>query len=214
MYTTTSYDSSYMLLSLLSSYMLVLVVLLILLIVAQWKIFEKAGKPGWASIIPFYSSYVEYDAFWGDTRYFWVALLCGLLTFVPFIGFFAGIAAVVLSIILTYKKAQSFGQSVGFTLGLIFLPNIFTMILAFGNFGYIGAPEKSDSEKKVEDKVEDFVQENIVKEPHEDEANEPVCKEENPHFRVTIDEDGTVSSIKHDVVDAEMFEEDKEEEGE
>ena len=32
--------------------------ILILVIVGMWKVFVKAGKPGWASIIPIYNVYV------------------------------------------------------------------------------------------------------------------------------------------------------------
>ena len=38
----------------------------VLLIVAMWKIFQKAGKPGWAAIVPFYNSYVMYEITWGS----------------------------------------------------------------------------------------------------------------------------------------------------
>ena len=39
----------------LSTYLIVILVVAVLTIIAQWKIFSKAGKPGWASIIPIYN---------------------------------------------------------------------------------------------------------------------------------------------------------------
>lgn len=169
MYDSSYYygGDSYWLLSFISTYFLLALALLILFIVAEWKVFKKAGQPGWASIVPFYSTYIEYKAFWGDTRYFWYALICGLLSIIPVVGFIGSAIAIVFSLVLCYKKAQSFGQSVGFTIGLVFLPNIFNAILAFDkNMQYVGYPEKTDTEKKIDEKVNDFVQDNFS-EPEE-----------------------------------------------
>lgn len=98
----------------------------IISIVAMWKIFEKAGKPGWASIIPIYNLVVMFQ-------------ICGmnpwliLLNFVPFVNI---LAASILSIIMNVKLAEKFGKGVGFAIGLIFFNFIFTLILAFGNSEY------------------------------------------------------------------------------
>lgn len=48
----------------------------ILVIVAKWKLFEKAGEPGWACVVPLYDSYVLFKLSWGNGWYF-------LLTTVP-----------------------------------------------------------------------------------------------------------------------------------
>ena len=32
-----------------------LIALVVLLIISGWKVFEKAGHPGWASIVPIYN---------------------------------------------------------------------------------------------------------------------------------------------------------------
>ena len=45
-------------LGILGSLWLIILALVVLQIVSQWKLFTKAGKPGWASIIPFYSQYL------------------------------------------------------------------------------------------------------------------------------------------------------------
>lgn len=99
-------------------------IICILFIVAWWKIFEKAGEAGWKSIIPFYNYYILFKIAWGNGLLF-------LLMFIPFVNF-------IIAIILEVKLAKAYGQSGGFAVGLIFLPNIFTLILGFGSAQYVG----------------------------------------------------------------------------
>ena len=105
-------------------YCIFVLAILVITLVAQWKIFVKAGKPGWACLAPFYSQYCLFDIAWGSGWLF-------LLSFVPCVGF-------VMAIILNIKLAQAFGKGVGFAVGLIFLPIIFLLILAFSKDEYIG----------------------------------------------------------------------------
>lgn len=99
----------------------------ILGVVAMWKIFEKAGEPGWAAIIPFYNLYVLFKITWGSGWKF-------LLLLIP-------LANVVFLIITMVKLAKAFGKSGGFAVGLIFLSVIFYCILAFDQSQYLGVPE-------------------------------------------------------------------------
>lgn len=119
----------------------------VLLIIAEWKIFTKAGEKGWKSLIPFYNLYIMFKLFW-KTDMFWVVLgvslgssilagICasadinaGILTFA------AGVFNLIISIILMNRLSKSFGHGAGFTVGLIFLPNIFTLILGFNKDKY------------------------------------------------------------------------------
>ena len=93
-------------------------------IVCMWKIFVKAGKPGWGAIIPFYNTYLLFDIAWGNG---WLFLLC----LVPIVNF-------VVMIILLVKLAQAFGKGIGFAVGLFFLSIIFLAILAFDSSTYQG----------------------------------------------------------------------------
>lgn len=101
----------------------------VLAIVALWKIFAKAGEPGWAAIIPFYNLYVLFKITWGSGWKF-------LLMLIP-------IANIVIAIITMVKLAKAFGKSGGFAVGLIFLSLIFYCILAFDQSLYLGVPEKA-----------------------------------------------------------------------
>ena len=105
-------------------YYVVFLALLILILVAQWKIFVKAGKPGWGAIVPFYNLYCLFDMSFGNGWLF-------LLTLVPCVN-------VVMQIIMWVKLAKAFDKSGGFAVGLIFLPYVFLPILGFGDAEYIG----------------------------------------------------------------------------
>ncbi|HVI82318.1 MAG TPA: DUF5684 domain-containing protein [Chthoniobacterales bacterium] len=94
------------------------------MIASWWKMFTKAGQPGWAAIIPILNFY-----------FFWkVAGRPGswlILMFIPLVNF-------IIIIILCIEVARAFGKGTGFGIGLIFLPFIFYPILAFGNAQYQG----------------------------------------------------------------------------
>ncbi|MCM1498529.1 MAG: DUF5684 domain-containing protein [Clostridium sp.] len=105
-------------------YLIVALVICVLLIVACWRIYAKAGEPGWASLVPFYSNYVLFKIAFGNGWLF-------LLMFVPIVN-------IVVSIMLIFKLAKAFGQGVGFGFGLLFLSPIFLLILAFGSSEYEG----------------------------------------------------------------------------
>lgn len=114
-------------------------------IIASWKIFTKASQPGWGSIIPFYSNYIERKIFWGNGWLFLVPIICGLLNFLPFIGKLFSAIVIVFSFMTSLKKAETFGESVGFAFGLFLLAPIFNMILAFGGYQYRGVPQDGTS---------------------------------------------------------------------
>lgn len=103
----------------------------IVVLIANWKMYEKAGKPGWASIIPIYNLVVRLEIVGLPT---WMVLLY----IIPIVNF---IAMPILEIIVNLKLAKSFGQSTGFGIGLIFLNAIFIPILAFGKSTYVGPQE-------------------------------------------------------------------------
>ncbi len=99
-------------------------VICIISLIALAKVFKKAGRPGWAVIVPIYNLYVLFDIAWGKGIMF-------LLMLIPVVNF-------VIMIMLYVKLAKAFGKSGGFAAGLIFLNLIFVCILGFGSAQYIG----------------------------------------------------------------------------
>lgn len=98
--------------------------IIILMIASIWTIFSKAGKPGWAAIVPIYNVIVLLEIV--GKPWWWLLLMC-----IPIVN-------IVLLIIVIHRLSLSFGHEVGFTLGLIFLGIIFYPILGFGSSKYIG----------------------------------------------------------------------------
>ncbi len=103
---------------------LIIIAVVILMIASHWVIFTKAGKPGWASIIPIYNFWVQLEII--GKPWWWILLLL-----IPFVNIVIGVWAINL-------LSKSFGKTEGFTVGLIFLPFIFYPILAFGEATYSG----------------------------------------------------------------------------
>ncbi len=102
----------------------VLLAILVLVIAAEWVIFSKAGKPGWAAIIPIYNLIVYLQVV--GRPVWWIIL------------FFIPIVNIIIGIIVVNDLSKSFGHGVGYTLGLLFLSIIFYPILAFGGSQYVG----------------------------------------------------------------------------
>ena len=125
----------------------VAVIIYVLLIVANWKIFKKAGEGGWKSLIPVYNSYILYKISWKPAM-FWVTLLLSIAASVLtniednntclYIGGALGVVLLVISLIQIGKLSKAFGHGFWFAVGLLFLPNIFTMVLGFGGSKYLG----------------------------------------------------------------------------
>jgi len=105
-----------------TAFMIIALAVGLLLIVSMWKIFTKAGEPGWASIVPIYNMIILLKIV-GKPAW-WV-----LLMFIPFVN-------LVIFIIVYIELAKVFGKGAGFGIGLLVLPFIFFPILAFGSARY------------------------------------------------------------------------------
>jgi hypothetical protein len=103
---------------------LVWLVVAVLVIAGMWKLLTKAGKPGWAAIIPIYNIIVLLEVV--GRPIWWV-----ILFFIPFVN-------IIMGIIVLLDVAKSFGKDVVYALGLIFFPYVFIPVLGFGKAVYQG----------------------------------------------------------------------------
>jgi hypothetical protein len=99
--------------------------IVVLSIVGMWKVFAKAGKPGWAAIIPIYNMVVLLEIV--NKPLWWIILM-----FIPFVNLVVGI-------LVSIELAKCFGKDVGFAIGLVLLPFVFYPILGLGDARYAGA---------------------------------------------------------------------------
>jgi hypothetical protein len=103
--------------------------LTLLFVASYWKIFAKAGQPGWASIIPFYNFYVM-NKIGGRGPLF----LLGLL--VPFVN-------VAVFVMIVHGVSKAFGKGALYTLGIFLAAPVFVPLLAFGAAEYRGGAPKN-----------------------------------------------------------------------
>jgi hypothetical protein len=106
------------------AFFLVWLAVVVLVFVSLWKIFEKAGKPGWAGIVPIYNLIVWLEIV--GRPIWWIVLM-----FVPCVG-------IVVGIILCIDLAKSFGKDAAYGIGLALLGIVFFPMLAFGDARYVG----------------------------------------------------------------------------
>jgi hypothetical protein len=98
--------------------------IIVIVIAGFWKVFVKAGQPGWAAIIPIYNLYILLKIV---GRPWWWLILC----LIPIVN--------LVILIITYNDlSKSFGKTAGFTVGLVLLGFVFIPILGFGAAQYRG----------------------------------------------------------------------------
>ncbi len=105
-------------------FIIIYIALIVVLVASLWKIFTKAGKPGWAAIVPIYNIIVLLQII--SRPLWWI-----ILYLIPVVGIIVGIINVV-------DLAKVFGKSTGFALLMIFLPFIGYPMLGFGDAKYQG----------------------------------------------------------------------------
>lgn len=104
---------------------LIYLAIVVLVIIGFWKVFVKAGKPGWAAIVPIYNLIILLEI--AGKPIWWIVL------------FFIPIANLVAAILIGIAVAEAFGKTPGFGIGLALLGFVFYPILGFGDAQYVGA---------------------------------------------------------------------------
>ena len=100
-------------------------VVAVIAIIALWRVFSKAGRPGWAAIIPIYNIYTLVKVS-GNSGWF------TLLYFIPIVN-------IIIAVIVALGVAKNFGKSGVFGIvGLFLFSIIGYLILGFGSAQYVG----------------------------------------------------------------------------
>ena len=101
---------------------LVWLIVALVVIIALWKVFTRAGQPGWAAIIPFFNFYILCKV--AGRPGWWLILML-----IPFVNF-------IVWIILSLDVAKNFGKGAGFGIGIALLSFIFLPVLGFSDATY------------------------------------------------------------------------------
>jgi len=105
--------------------MIVMLAICVLSIIGIWKVFVKAGQPGWAVLIPFYNVYILLKI--AGRPGWWLVLFM-----IPLVNLAIGL-------IVAMDVARAFGQSAVFGVVLLFLlGGVGYLVLGFGNYRYVG----------------------------------------------------------------------------
>jgi hypothetical protein len=105
--------------------------------VGLWKMFTKAGEPGWIGIIPFYREYKLCEKVMGDPWYW----LREFVVIIPVIGW---IAALYFKYQIGKAIAKAYGKSEGWAWGYTLLDSVFYCITGFDNSEYYGVYGSGD----------------------------------------------------------------------
>jgi len=118
-------------------FMIIYLLVGLLFIICLWKVYAKAGKPGWAAIVPIYNIIVLLEII--GRPLWWIVLF-----FIPF-------ANIVVFILIYIGLAKAFGKGAGYGIGLLLLPIIFLPMLAFGSAQYVGGGQPSPASDPAPD---------------------------------------------------------------
>ncbi len=117
----------------------------VFLAAAYWKLFTKAGEPGWAILIPIYNIIVLLRI--AGKPWWWIFM--PLIGIIPIIGW---IIATIFNVLVMQGISTNFGKDSAFTVGLVLLPMIFIPILAFGSAEYL-----ANGNVQIVDGIEDLM---------------------------------------------------------
>jgi hypothetical protein len=112
-----------------------------------WKMFVKAGQPGWAALVPFYNVYVLVQIVGLPVVWFYYyVILIAVGTVLSFLAFFTSVGLLVLSYYIVRMIHRAYGQnddSVSVIISL-FVPIVLTYRAGFGSAQYLGPQSMHD----------------------------------------------------------------------
>ena len=124
--------------ALLAVYILIMIAVYVVTVIGLWKMYVKAGRPGWAAIIPIYNWWVWVEMIGRPRWWFWALVASVLLSWIPVVGIILSILMFVLYLMGCLDMAKAFGRGAGTGIGLWLVPFVFAPILGFGDAQYVG----------------------------------------------------------------------------
>ena len=106
--------------------------------VGLWKMFEKAGAPGWIGFIPFYNRYKLCEKVMGDPWY-WLRLFVVIIPVIGWVAYYYFVFQI------GKATAKSYGQEETWAWGYTFLAPVFNCLTGFGDYKYYGVMGSGDS---------------------------------------------------------------------
>ena len=108
----------------------------IFMIIAECKVYTKAGEKWWKVFIPIYNTWIQTKI--TGLAWWWLPIFLGAaaLSDVKSLEFVAGMAVILVSFNYNYNLAKKFGKSNGFAFLTTILPIIGLPILAFSSAKY------------------------------------------------------------------------------
>lgn len=88
-------------------------------IASLWRVYQRAGEPGWATLVPIYNAVVLLRV--ARRPIWWIVLLL-----VPLVNLVTLVA-------IDIALARRFGRSAGFGVAIALLPFVFLPVLAFAS---------------------------------------------------------------------------------
>jgi hypothetical protein len=117
----------------------IIIAVYVVTVIGLWKMYVKAGRPGWAAIVPVYNWWVWVEMIGKPRWWFWALVASVLLSWIPVVGIILSILMFVIYLLGCLEMAKVFGRGSGTGIGLWLVPFVFAPILGFGDAQYVGA---------------------------------------------------------------------------
>lgn len=161
----------------------IILIVSLIRIIGRWKMFTKAGKRGFATLIPLYSEWTFFSIGTGNGFTGLILTMLGMIQVCVWyimlvllemplvesiqagdkmvyiflsVEFAIGVIVAICTIINNFKVAKNFGKGTGTGFGLTIFPIIFYLILGLGSAEYIN---KDDEFKEKTETPEEFSEE-------------------------------------------------------
>ncbi|MBQ2640311.1 MAG: zinc ribbon domain-containing protein [Bacilli bacterium] len=150
-------------LAILGIVLLIVFIVSIFQIIGHWKMFKKAGEPGWAALVPIYNTYILCKITGVNPWWIVITFCASLLSFIPVIGSLLVMAVTIyFGIMLAGSTANSFGKDTGWAIGLYFLAPFFSFALGVGTSEYVGPTPMNDPIMAAFNKSQNNQQSNVA----------------------------------------------------